>query len=166
MNEDVHQLHRHYREGIFAAISVGFLFILIGMIFVTRPALYDGLRSFFNPNSWTNKTVGNTTITVPVPKDPGAHVEVYGAVSEFCLAWGVFQVLILGFRFIADSPRRMKARTISSVVFWFGAAYLTNAYLNANATTTNNAWFIFWAALVVLIGITLIVRAVALALFR
>ncbi len=164
MSEEVYKPHRHYREGIFSAVSAGFFFILIGTIFITRPLLYDGLQNLFNSTAWANATVGNTAITVPVPANPGVHTEVYYAALEFCLVWAVFQVLILAFRFIGDSPRRRKARTISSAVFWFGAAYLINS--NLNATATRNDWFIFWAAIVVLIGVTLIVRAIALALLK
>jgi hypothetical protein len=164
LNEDVHAHHRYYREAIFAAVSAGFFFILIGMIFVTRPGLYGGLQNLFSSDAWTNKTIANTTITLPVPANPGAHTEVYNAALEFCLVWGFFELLILAFRFVADSPRRRKARTISSVVFWFGAVYLITTYLNAS--TTSDTWFVFWAALVVLIGVILIVRAIALALLR
>ena len=171
MNDDVYTPRRYFREGVFSAISVGVFFVLVGMIFVTRPGLYSGLQNFFNTSAWTNRTISNTTITVPVPLDPGAHTEVYNAVLEFCLAWGFFQILILAFRFIVPSPRRRTAATISSVVFWFGAAYLINTYLNATTTITDitqrqNNWFIFWAAIIVLLGVVLIVRAIALAVMR
>jgi hypothetical protein len=164
LNQEIWTPHRYYREGIITAISIGVFFILVGMIFITRPGLYSSLQNFFSADAWTNKTIGNTSITVPVPTNPGAHVEVYNAVLEFCLAWGFFQILILVFRFFTPSPRRTKARTISSIVFWFGTAYLVNTYLTA--TATQDAWFTFWAAIVVLIGVTLIVRAIALALIR
>jgi hypothetical protein len=164
LNQQVWTPHRYYREGIITAISAGVFFILVGMIFVTRPGLYGSLQNFFSAGAWTNRTIGNTTITVPVPANPAAHTEVYNAVLEFCLAWGFFQILILVFRFVTTSPRQRKARTISGVVFWFGTAYLINTYLNA--TATQDAWLTFWAAIVVLIGVTLIVRAIALALIR
>lgn len=169
MSEDIYIFHRHYREGIFAAISAGFFFILLGMIFVTRPNLYGGLQKFVSANEWENarvgnNTIGNTTITLPAPISPSEHTEVYNAALEFCLAWGFFQVLLVAFRFIADSQRRRKARTISSVVFWFGAAYLINTYLNK--TTIQNTWFTFWATIVMLGGVVLIVRATALALLE
>jgi hypothetical protein len=166
LNEDTRTYYRHYREWMFAAISAGFFFILVGMIFVTRPGLYDGLRTFFNGSEWTNTTVGNTNITFPVPANPGssAHVEVYTAAFEFSLAWALFQILILALRFFVDSPQRRKARTISSAVFWLGTAYLISTYLNS--VTTNQTWFIFWAAIVVLLGLSLIVRAIALAVLR
>jgi hypothetical protein len=169
LNQDTHTYYRHYREWVFAAISAGFFFILVGMIFVTRPGLYDpGLRALFNASEWENTTVGNTNITLPVPKQSAlqsnAYGEVYTAAFEFCLVWGLFQILILALRFFADSPRRRKARTVSSAVFWLGAAYLISTYLNSS--TTRNTWFIFWAAIVVLLGVSLIVRAIALAILR
>jgi len=171
LNDNVYTPHRYFREGLLSAISVGVFFVLLGMIFVTRPGLYSALQNFVNTNAWTNRTIGNTTVTVPVPLDPGVHTEVYDAVLEFCLAWGFFQILILAFRFIVPSPRRRTARTISSIVFWFGAAYLINTYLIATTTITDitqrqNNWFIFWAAIIVLLGVILIVRAIALAVLR
>jgi drug/metabolite transporter (DMT)-like permease len=164
MNENTRAFHRFHREGIFAALSAGVFFVLIGLLFVTRPALYDNLRTFFNPDSWTNHTIRNSTITLPVPRNPGDYVEIYNAAFEFAIAWGIFQILILVFRFVVNSSMRRKARTIQSLVFWLGASYLINTYLAS--TTTRETWFLFWAALIVLIGVALIVRAITLALFR
>jgi hypothetical protein len=165
MNETTH-LHRHFRsDRIFAAISAGFFFILIGMLFATRPTLYDNLTTFFNPNEWTNHTFTNSTVTLPVPKNLGdqAHVDVYNATLEFTLAWGIFQILIIALRFTFSSPVRRKAHTVQSIVFWLGTSYLINTYLNAQ--TTENTWFLFWAALIILIGLAVIARAIVLALY-
>jgi hypothetical protein len=169
MNENTHTLRRWGWEGILVAISAGFFFILIGTLFATRPALYDGLRTFFSPDAWTNRTVDNSTIVLPVPKNPSDHVEVYDAVLEFAIAWGIFQVLILAFRFVVGSPARRKARSVQSVVFWLGASYLINIYLisgYSDAEAAQQGWFLFWAALIILIGLGLIARAIALALLR
>jgi hypothetical protein len=164
MNENIHGFRHMHKEGIFVAISAGFFFILIGTLFATRPALYDSLKTFISPDAWANRTINNSSIVLPVPKNPGAHVEIYNAALEFTLAWGIFQILILAFRFLLSSPARRKAHTVQSVVFWLGASYLISTYLNA--TTTENTWFLFWAALVILIGLALIARAIALAVLR
>jgi len=168
MNEGTHPYRRFRREGTLVAISAGFFFILVGTIFVIRPTLYDSLRTFFNPNEWTNHTFSNSSVTLPVPTlkslgDP-AHVDVYDAAFEFSLAWGIFQILILSLRFVFSSTVRRKARTVQSVVFWLGTAYLINTFLNASTTTT--LWFLFWAALIILIGLALIVRAIVLGVLR
>jgi hypothetical protein len=166
MNEGTHALRRLRGEGIFVAVSAGFFFILIGTLFATRPSLYDSLRTFFSPNNWMNYTFPNSNITLPIPQSLGdqAHVDVYDAALEFALALGIFQILIVALRFAFSSTVRRKARTVQSVVFWLGAAYLINTYLNA--TTNPTTWFLFWAALIILIGLALIARAIALAVLR
>jgi hypothetical protein len=166
MNDETHPYWHFRREGTLAAISAGFFFILVGTLFVIRPTLYDSLRTFFNPNEWTNHTFPKSNITLPVPKNLGdqTHVDIYDAALEFSLAWGIFQILILALRFAFSSSVRRKTRTVQSIVFWLGAAYLINAYLNA--TTTETRWFLFWAALIILIGLALIVRAIVLGVLR
>jgi hypothetical protein len=153
-----------------AAVSAGLFFILVGTLFATRPALYDSLRTFFSSDSWqTNQTVNNSTIVLPVPKNPSNYNEIYDAVLAFSLAWGIFQVLKLAFRFLIGSTARRKAGTVQSAVFWFGASYLINTYLltaYSSASTARTGWFLFWAALIILVGLALIARATALALLR
>lgn len=158
MGQEVRHFRLAYREGIFTAISVGFFFILVGAIFAATSSLYDGLRTFFSSDSWMTDKVGNTNVFIPVPVNPSAHSAVYQAAFEFCLIWGFFQVFLLIFRFVVGSRPRRKARTASSVAFWLGASYLINTYLNA--TTTKETWYTFWAAILILIGISLIIRAV------
>jgi hypothetical protein len=169
MNENTHTL-RHWRwESLFVAVSAGFFFILIGTLFATRPALYDNLTTFFNSDSWTNRTVNNSTIAIPVPKNPSNFPEIYNAALTFSLAWGIFQVAILVLRFFVDSPSRRKARTVQGVVFWLGASYLINTYLisaYSDAEAAQRGWFLFWAAVIILIGLALIARAIALAVLR
>jgi hypothetical protein len=169
MNENTHAF-RHWRwEGILVAVSAGFFFIIVGTLFATRPALYDSLRTFLNPDSWTNRTINNSTIVLPVPKNPSSYAEIYNAALAFSLAWGIFQVLVLTFRFVIGSSARRKARTVQSAVFWLGVSYLINTYLiiaYSNADAAQQGWFLFWAAVIILIGLALIARAIALALLR
>lgn len=47
------------------------------------------------------------------------------------------------------------------MVFWLGASYLVGTLLNE--TTMMEDWFVFWAAIIMLIGVSLIVRAIILA---
>jgi hypothetical protein len=49
---------------------------------------------------------------------------------------------------------------MGNLVFWFGASYLTETYLNSS--TTQEMWFLFWAAVIVLFGVSLIARAIVL----
>jgi hypothetical protein len=50
------------------------------------------------------------------------------------------------------------------MVWWFGAWLLISTFLTASATLT--AWFLFWAAIIMLMGGSLIIRAIILAAIR
>lgn len=106
--------------------------------------------------------VSNTQIYLPVPASPETHITIYSTVRAFCLIWGIYETIILIIRFVAHSPPDRKAETLSSMVFWLGAAYLINGFLNEATTTT--LWFAFWALIIALVGVTLIVRGIALAI--
>ncbi len=149
-----------YGEGLFSAISTGFFFILIGTIFLITPNLLDKVLAFFS--DFDIVSVPNTKIVLlPAPASPGAHSAVYSAVTRFSLVWGLFQIVILSLRFIIFSSLSKKAETASNMVFWLGASYLIGTFLNE--TTTPTIWFAFWAQLIILLGVSLVVRAIILA---
>jgi hypothetical protein len=74
------------------------------------------------------------------------------------MVWGVFLAAMLVIRFATGSPMRNKAENLGDIVFWFGTAYLIQTWLIGRSE-----WFEFWALILVLLGISLIVRAVFLA---
>lgn len=166
MSERPKVFQPRYREGLLSAISAGFFFILIGVIFVTTPNLFDNILAFFSDFDIVN--VPNTVIHLPAPKypptSPSANSAVYSAAWQFSLVWSFFQIVFVMLRFIAGSPWGKKAETASNVVFWFGTSYLIRTLLNETATTTT--WFVFWAEIIMLIGVSLIVRAFILAVRR
>jgi hypothetical protein len=103
---------------------------------------------------------------LPAPAHVADHIDVYSAVEQFSLIWGVFLVAILGLRFAVGAPTRRKAQNVSDIVFWFGTAYLIQTWLINNITTAvsqTQKWFEFWALIIVLLGASLIVRAIFLA---
>jgi len=156
----------HY-EGILSAVSVGFFLILIGTIFVTTPNLLNKIVTFLNDFGVVQ--VGNTNIYIPAPQHLGNHIDVYLAAREFSLVWGVFLIAMLGARFLFDAPLRRKAENIGDIVFWLGATYLIQTFLVAPTQTSIidvTKWFEFWAAVVMFIGASLIVRAIFLAAVR
>ena len=164
MSQNVYPCGTMRREGVITIVSFGFFLILVGAIFVAWPTLYNALSTFLNSNSWMNVNIRNSGVVIPVPITPSAHHVVYEAAFEFCLAWGLFQVFVIAFRFVSGSSPRRKTRTISSAVFWLGASYLINVYLDSLKATSKNqldAWYTFWAAIIVLIGVALIVRGLA-----
>lgn len=147
--------HRH-KEGILSAITVGFFFVLVGIIFIVTPNLIDKITNFFQDIISVNVR-GN--IYLPRPADVSAHIAVYSAGEQFSLIWGVFLAAMLVARFGTYSSARRKAQNLGDIVFWLGAAYLIQTWL-----VDTQRWFEFWALIIVLLGISLIARAVFLAL--
>lgn len=76
---------------------------------------------------------------------------------QFDLAIGILQILILALRLGMHSPTGKTAETVGNLIFWLGAAVLVNMFL---LTGTINGWFEYWGAFIVLIGITLVARAI------
>ncbi len=147
-------------ERIFSAISAGVFFILVGIIYVIHlPAsLWDALVSFFG--SFTLAQVPTTGIYLPAPISPFSHALLYGAVFEFCIGIGILQIIMLVLRYMWQSPIGKTAETMGNLVFWFGTAYLITAYLNS--TTDMSKWFVFWAGLLMILGLSFIARAFVL----
>ena len=73
------------------------------------------------------------------------------------MAFGVLQVFILGLRVWVHSRTRRIAETLGHAVFWLGAAVLVNMFL---ITGTLSGWFEYWAALIILVGVSFIARAI------
>jgi hypothetical protein len=147
-----------FGEGLISALSVGAVLILIGIVFVINSNLWSNIVDFFK-NISTIRVAGTSTF-LPAPTIPSAHVGVYTALEQFELGVGILQVVILAARLLVRSRIRRIAETIGTLVFWFGASYLTVTYLNS--TTTQEMWFLFWAAIVMLFGVSLIVRAMVM----
>jgi hypothetical protein len=149
-------------EGIFSAIYIGTILIVISLIFIAHGTILIGLTNFFS--SLTLAQVPGTGIYLPAPIAPTAHVDLFSAGFQFCLGLGLMELVILGLRFLFNSPLKRKAETIENVVFWFGASYLITAYLNNSATI--NTWFVFWAGIILIFGLSLIARAFVLLVKR
>ncbi len=159
MSEARGGLKPKYGEGLLNAVSAGFFFILVGILFIVTPDLFDKIIAFFKDFGMVN--VPNTNIFVPAPENPWMHLTVYSAAAQFSLVWGIFEIFILALRFFIHSSLSRKAETTSSVVFWLGASYVIGIFLNKTAKLTQ--WFVFWSAILMLIGFTLILRAAILA---
>jgi len=87
LNEKPSVLKRSHKaqEGLLSAIAVGFVFILIGIIYITTSGLWDSVVAFFGNMETT--VVPGTEIYLPIPINPGAHTVFYGALFQLCLAW-------------------------------------------------------------------------------
>lgn len=151
-------------EGIISAVSVGAVFILIGIVFVLGLPnnLWDKTVAFFS--GLTVRQVPGINIYLPAPSIPNAHSVFYTAVFQFSVGIAFLQVVTLALRLGLGSNVSKTAETFGNLIFWFGASYLEHLYLNNTTTTT--VWFTFWAALVIVIGISIVVRSAVLFVKR
>ncbi len=158
MSESSRGSSRKPKEGMLSAITIGFLLVLVGMLFVVNPDLPNKIIDFARPESFELKTVATSlNVSLPIPKDLRAHLLMYRTAEQFCLVWAVFLVAMQGVRFILGVPARSKAEGFGNIAFWFGAAYFVQTLL---VDTTK--WFEFWAMIVALVGVSLVVRGLFL----
>jgi len=145
-----------YKEGLFSAISAGFFFVLVGAIFMVTPNLLGRIIDFFG--DFDLMPVPNIGIWLPAPAHPWIHSVVYTAVEQLSYIWGLFQIVVLALRFVMRSPWNKKAETSSNLVFWLGAGFLIRTFL---IDTTR--YFVFWAGIIMLMGVAIIIRAIVQA---
>jgi len=166
MTEQSYWRRRGYREGIISAISAGFFFILVGAIFIMTPDLFSRIIAFIE--DFAIVQVPNTAIYFFAPARPLliGHITVYRAIREFSLVWAIFQIVVLIIRAAARSTLGKIAETGSNIGFWFGATYLIGIFLIERTWLTSSSeltvWFAFWAAIIMLAGLTMIIRAIIL----
>ena len=149
-----------YREGLFTAISVGFFFVLVGAIFATTPNLIDKISAFFRDFDLV-RVPNQPGWLLPAPAFPGRHSTVYSTLEKFSFALGLFQIVVLALRIGVRSPWGKKAETVSNLVFWLGTGFLIRMLL-----VESTRWFVFWAGIIMLIGVSLVIRAIILAAVR
>lgn len=153
--------NRGPHDAIISAISVGAVFILFGLVFVLALPnnLWDKTIAFFS-NLTATPVSGITNLVLPAPANPGMHAVFYTAVFQFSVGIAFLEVLTLALRIGFGSPIRRIAETVGNLVFWFGAAYLDQAYLNSS--TMPRQWFTYWALILVVLGFSIVVRGIVL----
>jgi len=163
MNEKTRGSH-WFTEAVASAISVGGFFIVLGLVYINNPNLWKNTVNFFN--DFTNVTVPHTSTNLPAPMTPAAHTAVYSAAFQFALAIAILQILVLAVRVGFGSQIRRTAETVGSLVFWFGTVWALNGLQGMKVTLSQSEqltrWFQFWAIIISLIGISLLVRGVVI----
>lgn len=162
MNKNLNTRSGAYKaqERLFSALSAGSFFILLGIVYVINlpSSLWEEVIEFFS-NLMTRQVPG-IGITLLAPASPASHTVLYGAAFQFCIGLGILQIVFLMLRLIMNSPIGKTAETIGNLVYWFGAAYLVTTYLNSS--TNLSRWFVFWAGILIILGLSLIARAFVL----
>jgi len=148
------------KEGIYSAISIGAILVLIGIVYaLAQPSsLWDSIITFFS--NFTTRSVPGTGMSLPAPANPAAHAVLYTAAFQFCIGVGILQVILLVLRLAGRSSIGKTAETVGTLVYWFGAAYLITIYLSDVPDITQ--WFMFWAGILIMLGLSFIARAFVL----
>jgi hypothetical protein len=154
---DRHALTEKKKESLFTAIYIGSLFIILATVyFVNLPnSLWDSIINFFG--TLTLSDIPGTSIPLPAPVNPAAHIVLYNAAFQFAIGIGIVEIVILALRIFLYSPVSRKAETVENIVFWLVASYLIATYL-VNMTIASE-WFVFWAGIILIFGLSLVARA-------
>jgi hypothetical protein len=132
----------------FGVISFGFVLVLIGILYILNPNLPNQIVVFFRDFSLV-EIYSNIWLPAPASNHPG----LYEVIRRFSFVYGSFQIVILAARFIINSPNNKKADTLSTIIFWYGAGYLTGRLSNLSIT-----WFTFLGGLIILVGASIIIK--------
>ena len=137
-------------------ISFGAFLIIIAVIYLKTPGLLSEAKAFVADFRLV-ELFQNFWWFVPSSN----HPVIYYAAEQFCYAFGLVQILVLGLDFARRSSTHRKAVTSSSIVFWLGAGYILSLLSQGVLT-----WLSFIAGLVILVGISIVARALVLVFAR
>ena len=148
------------KENIITALYVGFILILLAVLYFVNvhTNLWGSFINFLS--NFILATVPGTSISLPAPLNPSAFINLYNVAFQFCLGLGLLEIAILALRIWFSSPFPRKAETIENIVFWLGTSYLVVTYL-VNITIPSE-WFVFWAGIILIAGLSLVARAFVL----
>jgi len=135
-------------------ISFGAFLIIIAIIYLRTPDLVQEVRAFASDFHLV-EVFQNFWWYVPSTNHPVLYV----AAEQFCYAFGLVHVAILGLKIARGSSTHGKAETFSSIVFWLGAGYVLGLLSQGVLS-----WLSFIAGLIILIGISIVSRALVLVL--
>jgi len=148
------------KESLVAAIYAGSIFIILALVYLIHLSsnFADKIVNFFS--SFVLAQVPGTGIALPAPANPAAYTVLYAAAFQFSIGVGILEIAILALRIYMHSPYPRKAETIENIAFWLGASYLIIAYLMN--TTLQTEWFVFWAGIILVAGLSMVARAFVL----
>lgn len=140
---------RHYRDEDTGWISFGAFLIIVAVIYLITPNIVHEVNEFIRDFRLV-QVFQNFWMFLP----SSSHPVVYAAAQEFCYAFGLVQIGILGLRFAIGSSIHGKAETFGSVVFWLGAGYIIGLLTQGVLSPVS-----FLGAFVILVGVSIVARA-------
>jgi hypothetical protein len=150
------------KESLVTYVYVGAIFIILALIFVLNTGISGRIVNFFS--SLTLAQVPGTNIALPAPSIPADHIRLYDIAFQFAISVGILELVTLMVRILLHSSIARKAETIQNLVFWLGTSFLIVAYL-VNITLQTE-WFVFWAGVILIGGLSLVTRALIILLTR
>ena len=161
-DSSTHTLTDQRKESLVTYVYVGAIFIILALIFVINTGISGRIVNFFS--SLTLAPVPGTNIGLPAPSIPAANMQLYDIAFQFTISVGILEFVTLMVRILLHSPIARKAETIQNLVFWLGASFLIVAYL-VNITLQTE-WFVFWAGMILIGGLSLVTRALIILLAK
>jgi len=137
---------RHPSTSWLGTLSFGFFLVLLGVIWIITPNLSGEVIDFAKDFDLEHLS---EHIILPTPQH--SHAVLYTAAMQFCLAFGVFQIVILVLRFLFHDSLHEVSGTISNIAFWFGTGFFLNMLANDSI-----GWLGFIAGLIVSIGLAIV----------
>ncbi len=150
------------KESLVTAVYLGAIFIILALVFVLNTGIWVHITNFFS--SLTLAPLPGTGITLPAPVTPAAHTTLYAIAFQFTMGIGLLEMVVLVVRILLHSPIQRKAETVENLVFWLGTSYLIISYLIN--ITLQTEWFVFWAGIILIGGVSLVTRAFILFVSR
>jgi len=147
---------RREKPDILGLASFGLFLMLVGVIWIITPNLFQEVREFFGDFKLEKEVF---PIFLPAPVHH--HPVVYTAIARFCFVFGLFQIFILVLRLVFREPVDKIAGTFSGMIFWLGAGFVANML---SAETIK--WFAFLGWIIVLVGLSLVIRSLVVLLFE
>jgi len=133
------------------AASLGFFLVLVGVFLIVYP-LAEEIRSFLGDLRFAPMF---DHIYYPAPSSP--HPFFYNIFRNFSIVWSLWLVFLTVLQLATKDRVRRVAHTLGDCAFWIGAAYLLDR-IGFGALAFGS----FLALLVVVAGLSLIIRALAL----
>jgi tellurite resistance protein TehA-like permease len=147
---------RHEKQDIIGLASFGFFLMLAGVIWIVTPNLLEDVRKFLEDFK-LEKVFPNVFLPAPASSYP----VVYMAIARFSFVFGLFQIFILALRFVFREPVNKVAGTFSGMIFWLGVGFVASML-----STETIKWFAFLGWIIVLIGLSLVIRSLVVLLFE
>jgi hypothetical protein len=160
MKLNMQTLPERKKENLLTGIYLGFFFVLLAVIYYVNvhTNIWSNFVAFIN--NFILASVPGTSLYLPAPNNPAYFTPLYGIAFQFCLGLGVMEIGILALRVWLNSPLTRKAETIENLVFWLGTSYIVLTYL-VNISIISE-WFVFWAGVIVIGGLSLVARSFVL----